>query len=804
MKLKTDSGIALIATLMVTVLLSALLTAFIVSINSDQSLIGVDRDQNRAFYASQAGLEKLTADLGTLFSGNYAPTTMQINNLTNVRPALPGISFTLPGGGSGYQIAYPTDAGGRPLATTRTVPSGPYEGLVGLITSYTMTSTARTATQSEVRLRRSLQTVAVPVFQFGTFSETDLSFFAGPNFNFGGRVHSNGNLFLAEGDGSTLTMSDRVTTVGEVIRTHLNNGWATNSNYNGSVNVIRAPGVSRALTRGEGSLVGALGTALNDPTWTNLSIGTYNGNIRNGRTGARRMDLPIVSMGATPIDLIRRPAEDSNENTANPDIFNQRYFALASLRILLSDSPAHLTSLPTVTGTNPLQLTDAAPNGTLYAIAGTAANGYRSTAGTALIDGHIKIDMQDQSGNWQDVTNEILNLGIAGHDMTTAGVRCADQPNAILRFQRYKDSAAACTNSGTNFWPNVLFDTREGNLRDNIPTGQATVYLGGVIHYVELDIANLTRWFTGAIGASGVNAMNTTGYVVYFSDRRSNRNAANAETGEYGAEDFVNPNSANGTPSTILDTGEDVNTSGALDVYGQDPTRNLPPGAAAPLDGAARPWTATTATIARVNRPLFFRRALMLVNGQSINLGAVGGNRRGLTIASENALYVKGNYNANGTFNGGHAPCSWIADAVTLLSNNWNDAVSFSSPHNPNGRAATTTWYRAAVIAGKGIPFPQPAGTPQDFGTDGGVHNFLRFLEDWGGQTLNYRGSIISLFYNRQATGTYKCCTNVYSPPTRGYNFDVEFLTPALLPPRTPMFRDINITGFSRLVAPNQ
>ena len=25
---------------------------------------------------------------------------------------------------------------------------------------------------------------------------------------------------------------------------------------------------------------------------------------------------------------------------------------------------------------------------------------------------------------------------------------------------------------------------------------------------------------------------------------------------------------------------------------------------------------------------------------------------------------------------------------------------------------------------------------------------------------------------------------NVYSPPTRGYNFDVEFLTPALLPPR--------------------
>jgi hypothetical protein len=677
--------------------------------------------------------------------------------------------------------------------------------LIGLITAYTMTSTAHTATSAEVRLQRALQTVAVPVFQFGIFSQTDLSFFAGPNFNFGGRVQTNGNLFLAEGDGDTLTMSNPVTAVGEVIRTNLNNGWATSTNYNGTVNVITAPGVYRALARDEGSLVGTLGSAQNNPTWTNLSIGTYNGNIRNGRTGAVALNLPIVSMGATPIDLIRRPAQNSNENTTNPDVFAQRYFAMASLRILISDSAAYLTSLPTVTATAPVELSGAAPNGTIYAVAGTAADNYRSTAGTALIDGFIKIEMQNQAGAWQDVTNEILTLGVAGHDMTTTGSVCGDQPNAILRFQRYKDSpGGACTNSGTNFWPNVLYDTREGDLRDNIPTGQTTVYLGGVMHYVELDVANLARWFTGAIGVSGANAMNTTGYVVYFSDRRSNRNAANAETAEYGFEDFVNPASANGTPNGILDTGEDVNGNGVLDVYGESPTLNLPPGAAAPLDNTALPWTAVTSAIARVNRPLFFRRALMLVHGSTINLGASGGNPLGLAVVTENPLYVKGNFNANGTFAGAHAPCSWIADAVTLLSNNWNDAVSFNSPHNPGGRPGATTWYRAAVIAGKGVPFPQPAGTYQDFGTDGGVHNFLRFLENWGGQTLNYQGSIISLFFNRQAVGTYKCCNNVYSPPTRGYNFDVDFLTPALLPPRTPMFRDINITGFTKLQSPTQ
>jgi hypothetical protein len=43
----------------------------------------------------------------------------------------------------------------------------------------------------------------------------------------------------------------------------------------------------------------------------------------------------------------------------------------------------------------------------------------------------------------------------------------------------------------------------------------------------------------------------------------------------------------------------------------------------------------------------------------------------------------------------------------------------------------------------------------------------------------------------------------VYSPPTRGYNFDSDFLTPALLPPRTPMFRAINTIGFTEYVLPN-
>ena len=60
------------------------------------------------------------------------------------------------------------------------------------------------------------------------------------------------------------------------------------------------------------------------------------------------------------------------------------------------------------------------------------------------------------------------------------------------------------------------------------------------------------------------------------------------------------------------------------------------------------------------------------------------------------------------------------------------------------------------------------------------------------------------MFYNHQGVGTYKCCTDVYRPPGRGYNFDTNFLTPALLPPLTPMLRDVNTVGFSQMILPTQ
>jgi hypothetical protein len=62
----------------------------------------------------------------------------------------------------------------------------------------------------------------------------------------------------------------------------------------------------------------------------------------------------------------------------------------------------------------------------------------------------------------------------------------------------------------------------------------------------------------------------------------------------------------------------------------------------------------------------------------------------------------------------------------------------------------------------------------------------------------------VSFYIARQAVGVYKCCDKVYSPPSRGYNFDTDFQDIAKLPPGTPRFTDVNALAFRHATLPNQ
>ena len=273
-----------------------------------------------------------------------------------------------------------------------------------------------------------------------------------------------------------------------------------------------------------------------------------------------------------------------------------------------------------------------------------------------------------------------------------------------------------------------------------------------------------------------------------------------------GEDQRLIPQRGRGEPDSQFENpGEDVNANGALDQYGQFP-RNVVAGSLAPLNGTARPQNNIERGHAQVNRAILFRRALKLTNGARGNIVAPG-----LTIVAENPVYVQGDWNLDAASLANtdlpHVATSIISDAVTLLSNDWSDNRSFGSPYAAGGRVRSTeSYYRFAVIAGKNRPFLRSAvvdAVDQDFGSDGGAHNFLRMLEGGGAETrVNYRGSIATFYYSRQAVGVYK--GGVYGAPNRNFNFDSDFLTPALLPPLTPVFRDINALGFRQEIRPGR
>jgi hypothetical protein len=474
----------------------------------------------------------------------------------------------------------------------------------------------------------------------------------------------------------------------------------------------------------------------------------------------------------------------------------------------------------------------------------------------------------------------------------------------ILQQLQSGQANSAATGAGTasNWLPINFYDAREGEPRDTRPAGDTGTSCSpnGIMNAVEIDVGNLWLWLQGAAPYAGsfgpsVNSTLNNGYILYFSDHRGMladqyklTTFYNNISGMSGLNDTINSASVNGVPDNNLEaisyyaarppaipTGyspEDTAIKGVtvnlgnVDKWGE---ANLGAGFGIPAAGTNQPYWISGVTnpayavacyanlpsavpfpgTAEWNMVTGPRHVLRLVDGGMNPAGtssylphptlpATSGY--GFTIASEEPVYVWGNYNtgpldplwpSGGTPTTPHSAAAIIADAVTLLSNppsaatvptsnvGWTDLESFQNPHQAvkvsgppafAGRQGNTSYYRMAIAAGKSIPFPEPgwasAAGLKDFGTDGGMHNFLRYLEDrsdnGNGAVVNYAGSLISMYYSQYATGVFKCCNSTYSAPVRNYFFDTQFLNPANLPPGTPMFQDVVSLGFHQSFAP--
>jgi len=158
----------------------------------------------------------------------------------------------------------------------------------------------------------------------------------------------------------------------------------------------------------------------------------------------------------------------------------------------------------------------------------------------------------------------------------------------------------------------------------------------------------------------------------------------------------------------------------------------------------------------------------------------------GLTVVSQNPVYIKGDYNKDSWGQKGPKgeevvpPAAILADAITILSGNWDDKKG----HLPaKERGANDTIVNAALAMGPHAEAKPGAG-------NGEFNNLIRFLEDWGGKELKYKGSIVALWHSQQATAPWRCCNvndpnHYYRPPKRNWGYDTQFDTNP--PPGTPM-----------------
>ncbi len=504
-------------------------------------------------------------------------------------------------------------------------------------------------------------------------------------------------------------------------------------------------------------------------------------------------------------------------------------------------------------------MTEGEPNGIVY---------LQRPLWTAFVQGS-----RDRNGNGFDLVSLTNNPSVAADGEITA------DPSAYLDTTRNllsglpgnidddggtprRDDVPAIYNTVV---PINVYNVREGWTRSSL-SEKNIYYERGMTSVVELNMKNLARWLDGIYdgnllantNAVSKNIRDDEGYVVYVSDRRGDRVKAEylPDGSSYAGTNGIVDNEDIYGPNGILDSGEDVIDFGwdsgksAASKKGtlQKDIKELPDVGkcyTVSSGGSSCESVPDLTGIDRLNVGIkamsyqnpdnFFRRAVRLFNGEKLTTGTTAGKLsdiKGISVASENMVYIWGNYNTtgitlpSGAYKGDQIPASIVADAFFPLSKTWFDGLSAmypegsATPRTFNGddyRMADDnlagdsdgTSVRAGIIAGTTISnlTALPGRDADGMRRNGGIINYPRFLEIWNIQVgkntpwveraWNYTGSFVPLFRSTQALSQWENDTSIiYMPPRRNWSFDESFLSPAKLPPGTPFFQYVQATGF--------
>lgn len=622
-----------------------------------------------------------------------------------------------------------------------------------------------------------------PLFAYAIFySGNDLEVNPLPQMDIYGPVHVNGNMFTGSvSNGVTLNFHGPVTASGNIF--HAWRGTTSTAQQGGGSSMSTTSAVQFAVDS-TGTTLASMRTS--GGTWNDSTMGAS-----AGVAGISSLQALVTAARTTQFAQFASQTFKGNLQTAahgiqsyNPMGYNEVVATSGGANVLATDDTADDAGV-VGTGTSGTYGKGYGPHSLIEAPLAAAAGGdtYKA-AKDAIEEGKFS----RKAGLYIDVE--------------------VDASNNLVAIKLYGDPNSAPSGTpSTDIGPNggLLLGTAPSNVINYVKYATTTVVSGGTTH------TYVTQGMYDQRQDRGVNAVQLN--VGYLRQALTDMSGAstNANTTIYKKDNA---------------TKWGVGSTSGYDKYNTGSTG---------YNGGIYVGIRTAATTTHT--------ALFLTNGlvSSGSLVPSVNSVSGLTIATNGPAYVLGHFNANGSIGttgtsnsalwpddtaGGTAitssvesPVCIAADTVTILSPNYFGTSSTGLNGNrnvPSSQASGTSAYAsyetkkptasfstevaAALISGSNTTSGTSAGT-QEY--SGGVHNLPRFLESWSGKTVAIRGSLVSLYNTRVATGTWG--SDYYDPPTRQWGFDQLFANGTYPPicPQVMSFRRVDFTYLANAAAYN-
>ncbi len=846
-----DGGYAMIVTSIVTVMIFSLLGAYLTITNISKSATNAYTEGNSTFYAAESGLnqrsnairqkfnnyaipdgvspgqvsgqivgpEKMAVCLGSdtskYGSGDFACQKLELNykQATNTK---------IGNGSDGKSLSTTTDLTNvkytaytfvsdrttytdvvRKIPQVQLIPAGQvYAGLNVQEYRYTVYSmaTSKQAQNLDARsttvLEMTFKNRAISLFQFAAFYNGDLEMNSTTQMNVSGRVHTNRNLYIQPMVYGTETTRflNSVTVAGNIY----NRVDATGDTFSGNVEVLLTGDPNNPTDPSNVyALFPTYDTARTTPL-TATEISAFQRKVLDGVGGASTLQVPQPG-------FMRK--RDPNNNIGE-------YYGKADLRLEMFPKRA--------TGNVPFNFTAIKDGGSGGSCSGFDISTDRQGTNlkcTQLNEGQLRSLQQPVMA--QVLSNEertrfcpsltknynpsssssrkklrALQVAIAAQNapvtLSQLNLPLSDPANAgistiALSLESLSTSdtpIAIAANEGACFLPapiQIVTGSGGTNSNYNWQSGYYDRRENRWIGMLQTNIASLTLWNRDGLyvdrdnNLSSNDAPTTTQLTAAFNSGNASttydtdnllftRAAANttAATGSFEKLGLAASDRTDGGLVYHATVSDDLDGNGTIDITTDpaDNLRNYP-------DGKKKsPYGFAIAGGSNLPSPL--------------------------TFVTDRAVYVQGDYN-NFASDAAKQPAALMGDTITVLSNACADTSTtlincgILSGYN----SATPTTVNAAFLSytDRSNGNIGSSGYPTVHEYSGGLNNYMRMVEDWGGQAFNYSGSFVSLGIPQEYSGAYVVGNlpgSYYNPPNRNFKYETNFNAFNLLPPLTP------------------